>query len=76
MPAHKITAKIFSAKKRKDLIFMPLQTTDMSLVPNGQLEPLDMISGFLVRHGFFNTFGATIIPGGVNFTIQSHKAYS
>ncbi|WP_050640033.1 MULTISPECIES: glycogen debranching protein GlgX [Clostridia] len=55
---------------------MPLQTTDMSLVPNGQLEPLDMISGFLVRPGFFNTFGATIIPGGVNFTIQSHKAYS
>ena len=43
---------------------MPLQTTDMSLVPSGQLEPLDMISGFLVRPGFFNTFGATIIPEG------------
>ncbi|MFQ6962334.1 MAG: glycogen debranching enzyme, partial [Clostridium sp.] len=55
---------------------MPIQTSDMTLVPGKQLEPLDCINGFLVRPGFFNTFGATIIPGGVNFTIQSHKAYS
>ena len=34
------------------------------------------INGFQVRPGFFRDFGATIIPGGVNFTIQSHGAVS
>ena len=29
-----------------------------------------------MRPGFFLDFGATVIPGGVNFTIQSHKATS
>ena len=45
--------------------------TDLVLVPAGQLKP-----GFQVRPGFFLDFGATVIPGGVNFTIQSHKATS
>lgn len=50
--------------------------TDLVLVPAGQLKPLDTICGFQVRSGFFLDFGATVIPGGVNFTIQSHKATS
>ena len=50
--------------------------TGLVLVPAGQLKPLDTICGFQVRPGFFLDFGATVIPGGVNFTIQSHKATS
>ena len=50
--------------------------TDLVLVPAGQLKPLDTICEFQVRPGFFLDFGATVIPGGVNFTIQSHKATS
>lgn len=55
---------------------MAVHTSDISLVPNDQLRPLDTINGFLVRPGFFHSFGATIIPGGVSFTIQSHGATS
>lgn len=55
---------------------MTVHATDLSLVPTDQLKPLDTIEGFQVRPGFFNNFGATIIPGGVNFTIQSHGATS
>lgn len=55
---------------------MAVHTSDISLVPNDQLRPLDTINGFLVRPGFFHSSGATIIPGGVSFTIQSHGATS
>ena len=55
---------------------MSLHTSDLVLVPGRQLKPLDNIAGFQVRPGFFRFFGATIIPGGVNFTIQSHGATS
>ncbi|MBU3841066.1 MAG: glycogen debranching protein GlgX [Candidatus Ruminococcus intestinipullorum] len=55
---------------------MSLHTSDLILVPGQHLKPLDTISGFQVRPGFFRFFGATIIPGGVNFTIQSHGATS
>ena len=55
---------------------MSLHTSDLVLVPGRQLKPLDTISGFHVRPGFFRFFGATVIPGGVNFTIQSHGATS
>ena len=55
---------------------MSLHTSDLVLVPGRQLKPLDNISGFQVRPGFFRFFGAIIIPGGVNFTIQSHGATS
>ena len=41
-----------------------------------ELQPIDTISGFQVRPGFFRQFGATVIPGGVNFAIQSHGATS
>ncbi len=40
------------------------------------LVPMDTISGFDVRPGFYEINGATAIPGGVNFTVYSHGAYS
>ena len=40
------------------------------------LVPLDHISGFDVRPGFYDSNGATAIPGGVNFTVYSHGATS
>ncbi|MDD2973292.1 MAG: glycogen debranching protein GlgX [Lachnospiraceae bacterium] len=40
------------------------------------LVPLDHISGFDVRPGFYEIDGATAIPGGVNFTIHSNQATS
>ncbi|MEG1877907.1 MAG: alpha-amylase family glycosyl hydrolase [Lachnospiraceae bacterium] len=51
----------------------------MHTLPNGKsihLAPLDIISGFEVRPGFYEINGATAIPGGVNFTIHSHHATS
>ena len=53
-----------------------LAHSDLTLVPSGHLKPLDVISGFQVRPGFFLSPGTTVIPGGVNFTIQSHGAVS
>lgn len=50
--------------------------SDLTLVPSSHLKPLDMISGFQVRPGFFLYPGTTVIPGGVNFTIQSRGASS
>ena len=55
---------------------MALHTIDLVIQPEDQLKPLDTIAGFPVRPGFFRFFGATAIPGGVNFTIQSHGATS
>ena len=40
------------------------------------LIPMDNIAGFDVRPGFYETNGATAIPGGVNFTVYSHSATS
>ena len=40
------------------------------------LVPLDRIAGFDVRPGFYDSNGATAIPGGVNFTVHSHGATS
>lgn len=42
----------------------------------GTLKPLDNINGFDVRPGFYEINGATVVPGGVNFTISSHSASS
>ena len=39
------------------------------------LVPLDRISGFDVRPGFYDSNGATAIPGGVNFTVYSHGGH-
>ncbi len=53
------------------------KSTASQLPPNVQkfhLVPLDKIGDFEVRPGFYNINGATAIPGGVNFTVQSSRA--
>ncbi len=55
---------------------MDIPISNMMLVPSQHLKPLDIISGFQVRPGFFRSPGTTVIPGGVNFTVQSHGAWS
>ena len=39
-------------------------------------RPLDPISGFSVRPGLYEEFGARLIPGGVSFTLHSQEAAS
>lgn len=38
------------------------------------LVPMNHVGGYDVRPGFYDIYGATAIPGGVNFTIHSHAA--
>ncbi len=38
--------------------------------------PMDNIAGYDVRPGLYEINGATVIPGGVSFTINSHQATS
>ncbi len=45
-------------------------------VPGMRLHPTHLIDGFRVRPGFFLENGATVVPGGVNFTIFSLGATS
>lgn len=40
------------------------------------LIPIDKIGEFDVRPGFYEIYGATAIPGGVNFTVHSNQATS
>ena len=41
---------------------------------NSELKPTMVIKGFRVRPGYYDQPGATVIPGGVNFTLHSHQA--
>ena len=52
------------------------KTTNIGLPRTIHLVPMDYISGFEVRPGFYEINGATAIPGGVNFTVYSHGATS
>lgn len=45
-------------------------------VSSESLTPLDIVSGFSIRPGFYNINGATALPGAVNFTVHSHSATS
>ena len=45
-------------------------------IKNGVMLPLDIISGYHVRPGFYHINGATALEGGVNFTIHSRGATS
>ncbi len=38
------------------------------------MVPMDNIAGYDVRPGLYEINGATVIPGGINFTINSHQA--
>ncbi len=49
---------------------------ELNLPRTIHLVPMDHISGFDIRPGFYETNGATAIPGGVNFTVYSHNATS
>lgn len=49
-----------------------MQWEDPATRVNGDLVPLDIVEGFEVRPGFYEINGATVFPGGVNFTIHSH----
>lgn len=40
------------------------------------LLPVDEYMGFKIRPGFYRLYGATIIPGGISFTINSQNATS
>lgn len=40
------------------------------------LPPVDRIGGFDVRPGFYEINGASVLPGGVNFTVHSQNATS
>ncbi len=40
------------------------------------LIPMDEINGFKIRPGFYLNNGATVVPGGVSFTVHSQNAYS
>ena len=46
----------------------------LSLPRNIHMVPLNYISGFAVRPGLYDIYGATAIPGGVNFTVYSYGA--
>lgn len=50
--------------------------TALNLPRTIHLVPMDHIDGFDVRPGFYETNGATAIPGGVNFTVCSQNAAS
>lgn len=51
-----------------DKIISPMQSIHM--------VPMDVINGYEVRPGMYEINGATAIPCGVNFTVQSHGATS
>lgn len=57
---------------------MPEELTTASLFGTQiqHMEPLDRVNGFDVRPGFYMFLGATPIPKGVNFTVQSKGAVS
>ena len=44
--------------------------------PDISLRPTDRIAGYDVRPGLFYSYGASVVPGGVNFTVQSRGATS
>ena len=42
----------------------------------GALKPLDVVSGYPVRPGLYEVYGATALEGAVNFTVHSQGATS
>jgi len=54
----------------------PVSMVSNEMYNKFHMPPLDKISGFDVRPGFYDMNGATAIPTGVNFTIHSKHATS
>lgn len=46
----------------------------LSLPRTIHLVPMDYVGGYAIRPGFYESNGATAIPGGVNFTVHSSDA--
>ncbi len=61
-------------RQRPDPVVKPAEI--VGLPRTIHLVPLDHVSGFDIRPGFYEAQGATAIPGGVNFTVHSHSASS
>lgn len=53
--------------------FQSIDETSAGYVPTDNMKPIDMINGFSVRPGLFSDYGAIVLPGGVSFTVHSHK---
>ncbi len=53
---------------------VPPAAERLSLPRTIHLVPLNHVSGFDIRPGFYEINGATAIPGGVNFTVHSSGA--
>lgn len=68
--------KEIEKKARKEELEQKEPIKELSLPRAIHLVPMDRIAGFDVRPGFYETNGATAIPGGVNFTVYSHGATS
>lgn len=60
----------------KEILHKPVVEEKVSGVGNQHINliPMDMIDGYEVRPGFYEINGATVIPGGINFTIHSNQA--
>ncbi|MDO4805316.1 MAG: alpha-amylase family glycosyl hydrolase [Lachnospiraceae bacterium] len=48
----------------------------MSPLENIQMIAMDEVGGFPVRPGLYELYGATALPGAVNFTLHTHGATS
>ena len=70
MEKKKVTEKIMKKEEQIETV------KELTLPRTIHLVPMDRIAGFDVRPGFYETNGATAIPGGVNFTVYSHGATS
>ena len=56
----------------------PLMKKNMYTSPleNIQMVAMDKVSGYRIRPGLYELYGATALPGAVNFTLHSHGATS
>ena len=66
---HRKSKKLIDAEKRQGV---ELQEDEF----DRHFLPLDEICGYKVRPGLYNLYGATMLPGGINFTIYSNGATS
>ena len=66
---HKKSRKLIDAEKRQGV---ELKENEIER----QFIPLDEVNGYKIRPGIADLYGATMLPGGINFTIYSNGATS
>lgn len=66
---HRKSKKLIDAEKRQGV---ELKEDEYER----QFLPLDEVNGYKIRPGLSNLYGATMLPGGINFTIYSNGATS